>query len=177
MDALIFSSASSTTGEPSPARSATTIWHRRKEKPTWWEYFRVRRLTSEECFEESGPIGNLGDERSLGAIDKSQSYEYPFPPQDYKLRVGDQVECPVTKQPVGEILELRREANVIVVTPTRPRAPCCCASRPGSFLVWRFTSPAKLRARLRSGLRRSFDKPSWLFRDRLVQARATPAVA
>jgi predicted RecB family nuclease len=90
-------------------------WHRRKEKPTWWEYFRIRRLTSEECFQESGPIGNLQAERHIGTVDKSQGYEYAFPPQDYKLRVGDQVECPVTKQSVGEVVELRREVNAVVV--------------------------------------------------------------
>jgi len=110
-------------------------WHRRKEKPTWWEYFRIQRLTSEECFEESGPIGNLGAERSLGKVDKSQAYEYPFPAQDFKLKVGDQVECPLTKQSVGEVLELRREANAIVVkrAGTLAQPPLALSKVPGGF--------------------------------------------
>ncbi len=94
-------------------------WHRRKEKPTWWEYFRVRGLTAEECFEESGPIGNLGPEKAAGKEKKSQLFEYAFPSQDYKIKLGDKVECPVTKQVVGEVHELRRDQNVLVVKRTK----------------------------------------------------------
>lgn len=96
----------------------TLDWHRRKEKPSWREYFRIRRLTAEECFEESGPIGNLGAEKHVGPIQRSQGYEYSFPAQDYKIKVGDKVECPVTKQALGEVVELRREANSVVVKRT-----------------------------------------------------------
>lgn len=112
-------------------------WHRRKEKPVWREYFRIGRLTADECFEESGPIGNLGPERSVGAIDRSAGYEYPFPAQAFNLNVGDDVECPVTKQAVGEIVELRREPHAVVVkrTDTLARPPVALAEVPPNFNV------------------------------------------
>lgn len=112
-------------------------WHRRKEKPVWHEYFRIGRLTADECFEESGPIGNLGPEKPIGAIDSSAGYEYPFPAQDFNLNVGDKVECPVTKQAVGEVVELRREPHSVVVkrTDTLALPPVALAEVPPNFSV------------------------------------------
>ncbi|HET9959011.1 MAG TPA: TM0106 family RecB-like putative nuclease [Polyangiaceae bacterium] len=112
-------------------------WHRRKEKPKWREYFRSRTLSAEGCFEESGPIGQLGPEQHLGAHKKSQAYEYSFPPQDYKIKVGDQVECPVTQQEIGEVIEIRREAHAIVVKRTKPlsQPPVALVEKPAHFSV------------------------------------------
>lgn len=111
-------------------------WHRRKEKPAWREYFRVRQLTAEECFQESAPIGNLGPEQALGASKRSQLYAYRYPPQEHKLRAEDVVECPVTEQALGEVVEVRREENVIVVKRTRTLAqpPVAMAKKPQDFL-------------------------------------------
>jgi uncharacterized protein len=112
-------------------------WHRRKEKPAWREYFRVRQLTADECFDESAPIGRLGSEQRLGlsASKKSQLYAYPFPAQEYKIRAEDHVECPVTQQALGEVVEVRRDENLVVVkrTGTLTETPVALAKVPQDF--------------------------------------------
>lgn len=112
-------------------------WHRRKEKPVWREYFRVRELTAEECFQESAPIGLLGPERHLGPSPsrRSQLYEYSFPAQEHKIRAEDHVECPVTEQSLGEVVEVRRDENLVVVkrTGTLVEAPVALAKVPNDF--------------------------------------------
>lgn len=94
-------------------------WHRRKENPTWREYFRAKSLTAEECFEETGPIGLLGAEQERGKEKRSRLFAYDFPPQEHKLKVGDKVECPVTGANVGEVFALERGGQTIVVKRTK----------------------------------------------------------
>lgn len=94
-------------------------WHRRKESPTWREYFRTQRLTADECFEETGPIGLLGPEQDRGKEKKSRLYAYDFPPQEHKIKKGDKVECPVTGAKLGEVFELDRAGSTIVVKRTQ----------------------------------------------------------
>lgn len=112
-------------------------WHRRKEKPGWREYFRIRELTTEECFQESAPIGLLGPERHLGVSpgERSARYEYSFPAQEHKIGIKDRVECPVTGQLVGEVVEVRRDENVIVVKRAKPLSipPVALAEKPKDF--------------------------------------------
>jgi uncharacterized protein len=94
-------------------------WHRRDAKPGWREYFRVRSLTEEELIDESGPIGALGQEVNRGRIaeprSRSDRYEYSFPPQEHGIKVGDKVECPVTAQALGTVIEIDRLANIVAV--------------------------------------------------------------
>jgi predicted RecB family nuclease len=97
-------------------------WHRRDAKPGWREYFRIRGLTEEELVDESGPIGGLGPEVCKGRIpgpgSKSDRYEYAFPPQEYGIKLGDVVECPVTRQTLGTVIEVNRDTNTVAVKRT-----------------------------------------------------------
>jgi uncharacterized protein len=60
-------------------------WHRRNDKPAWWDYFRLRKLTPEELVDESEPIGELAYVGVVGAEKQSLIHRYTFPPQDHKL--------------------------------------------------------------------------------------------
>ncbi len=97
-------------------------WHRRDAKPAWREYFRVRGLTEEELVDESIPIGGLGSEVCRGRIQEPRSrsdrYEYAFPAQEYGITVDDAVECPITGQVLGTVIEIDRDANVVAVKRT-----------------------------------------------------------
>ena len=60
-------------------------WHRRNDKPAWWDYFRLRKLTPEELVDESEPVGDLTYVGVVGAEKKSLVHRSTFPPQDHKL--------------------------------------------------------------------------------------------
>ena len=60
-------------------------WHRRSDKPAWWDYFRLRKLSPEELVDESEPIGDLSYVGVVGAEKQSIIHRYSFPPQDHKL--------------------------------------------------------------------------------------------
>lgn len=97
-------------------------WHRREAKPGWWEYFRVRGLAEPEFIEDAATLGALGPERDLGKEPgtRSRRYEYSFPAQEFKLKPGDKVECPITDQVVGEVLEVQHAEGLIAVKRTQP---------------------------------------------------------
>ncbi|MEO8229081.1 MAG: TM0106 family RecB-like putative nuclease [Chloroflexota bacterium] len=60
-------------------------WHRRNDKPAWWDYFRLRKLSPVELVDESEPIGDLTYAGVVGVEKKSLVHRYTFPPQDHKL--------------------------------------------------------------------------------------------
>jgi predicted RecB family nuclease len=113
-------------------------WHRREDKPYWWEQFRLADLSSEELVAESSTIGVLGPEMDRGKEQKkgsrSNRFEFSFPPQECTIEVGDRVYCPVTsrgvadfeadargekkKNVVGEVIEIDPERGFVAVKRT-----------------------------------------------------------
>jgi predicted RecB family nuclease len=71
-------------------------FHRREEKPAWWQYFEWHDMTAEELCEEFECLGDLKRTKMpQGKVDRSISLEYGFnPDQDTKLRAG--CTCAVT---------------------------------------------------------------------------------
>jgi uncharacterized protein len=76
-------------------------WHRREEKSTWWEFYRLLGLNSDQLVEEGDPIGGLepvGPKgEPFGRRTLRQIWKYRFPEQDHaiseKLRVFDPALC------------------------------------------------------------------------------------
>ena len=61
-------------------------WHRREDKATWWEFFRLMGLTSDQLIDESDPIGGLEPVQPIGEISKGkQVWRYRFPEQEFDL--------------------------------------------------------------------------------------------
>ena len=61
-------------------------WHRREDKATWWEFFRLMDLTSDQLIDESDPIGMLEPVGPLEEPSKGkQVWRYLFPDQDFDL--------------------------------------------------------------------------------------------
>ncbi|WP_116947727.1 TM0106 family RecB-like putative nuclease [Jiangella endophytica] len=67
-------------------------WHRREARAEWWEYFRLRRLSSGELVDDVSPLGGLADPRLLRTELRSGVWRYSIPPQDCRVRVGERVE-------------------------------------------------------------------------------------
>ena len=64
-------------------------WHRRDDKPAWWNWHDLRQKSTEELIAASDGIGGLTFDRELGPEKKSVIRRYRFPPQDHKFRQGN----------------------------------------------------------------------------------------
>ncbi len=69
-------------------------WHRREDKPQWWDFYRLGDLTDDELVRDPAALGELGPPehvRSLPPPRRSTLWRYRFPVQDSKLsgRVAD----------------------------------------------------------------------------------------
>ncbi|MEP7040097.1 MAG: TM0106 family RecB-like putative nuclease [Chloroflexota bacterium] len=75
-------------------------WHRREEKATWWQFFRLLALSSNQLIEEPDPIGGLEPVEPLTDRDAKgkQVWRYHFPAQEYKVSKGDGVYDPRKNQ-------------------------------------------------------------------------------
>lgn len=71
-------------------------WHRRENKPGWWEYFRRKKLTTEELVMERKAIGELSGGRVIEERKGSLIRRLRFPPQEHGFEPGDIAEDPVT---------------------------------------------------------------------------------
>lgn len=69
-------------------------WHRREEKATWWEYFRLAGLTADELVDERAAIAHL---TLIGTVDQTKTgiptHRYRFEQQDTDLRGDEQVKA------------------------------------------------------------------------------------
>jgi uncharacterized protein len=64
----------------------TLDWHRREDKSTWWEYYRLEALPADELFEERAAIGGLEFVAAVGGTSKAPNHRYRFPAQETELR-------------------------------------------------------------------------------------------
>jgi uncharacterized protein len=82
-------------------------WHRREEKATWWEFFRLMGLNADQLVEESAPLGGLEPVGPLGVATGRravwQVWRYRYPDQDHDIRAGMEVYDPAltTVRPDG----------------------------------------------------------------------------
>jgi uncharacterized protein len=66
-------------------------WHRREKKATWWEYFRLLRLSDEELLEEKAALARLEFLERVATPKRSVVDRYGFPPQECEIREGDKL--------------------------------------------------------------------------------------
>jgi len=82
-------------------------WHRREDKPQWWDFYRVGSLTDDELVRDGSALGGLSapeEPRSLPKPARSVVWRYRFPPQDTKVNgIGYDVD---THLRLGEIFAL-----------------------------------------------------------------------
>src|SRR5207244_1170741 len=71
-------------------------YHRREEKPAWWEYFHHLSLDDEELIEDGDTIGGLMPVGEPELDKQSFVYTLSFPPQEHKIG-GDCVD-PATQK-------------------------------------------------------------------------------
>jgi uncharacterized protein len=80
-------------------------WHRREEKATWWEYFRLLDVIPEELFDEKAGLAGLQLVGRCGGTETRPIHRYRFPPQDHDVRPGQTV-CAPDGQEIGEVADI-----------------------------------------------------------------------
>ena len=93
-------------------------WHRREDKATWWEFFRLMSLTPEELVDESEAIGGLEPVVMVedAGIDK-QVWRYRYPTQEFDLGRGEVYDVGrAAALPDGE-LKAWRAGSIVAVDP------------------------------------------------------------
>ncbi len=60
-------------------------YHRREEKPQWWEYFNHLELDADELFHDTDTIGEIEPVGEPERVKKSLVYTLSFPPQEHKI--------------------------------------------------------------------------------------------
>ena len=83
-------------------------WHRREEKATWWEYFRLADLSAEELLEERAGLSVLEFRGNVGGTSAAPIHRYKFPPQETELRGGEAL-CNVGGNKLGKVEEISSE--------------------------------------------------------------------
>jgi uncharacterized protein len=102
-------------------------WHRREQRPEWWDFFRYKELETADLVEDGTAIGDLGAPVEVGAVKRSRVWRYPFPPQDCKVAIGKYAPDVDTHAPVGKVVALDAVEGWIdlsmkrTVEPPRPR--------------------------------------------------------
>lgn len=90
----------------------TLDWHRRENKSSWWEFFRLQDLSADDLLDERAAIGGLSFVESAGGTTKAPIHRYRFVPQDTDLRGGEKVHLP-GGAPLGAIEDIQPAAYVV----------------------------------------------------------------
>jgi predicted RecB family nuclease len=102
-------------------------WHRREEKSSWWEYFRLCELSDIELQEDTTALGGLSYLGIVGQEKRSTIHRYRFPPQDHLIDRANAVHDPRTRKGVGKIvaidelnltIDVKRDASSAAPHPT-----------------------------------------------------------
>jgi uncharacterized protein len=90
-------------------------FHRRENKPAWWAMFHRQQLTEEELVDDAECIGGLRPDAATPPYrtHRSMVHTFSFPPQDFKMRVGDRPRRASTLKDAGEIVALDDDARLI----------------------------------------------------------------
>ena len=64
-------------------------WHRREAKVAWWEFYRLQKLDEQALLDEDLALSGLQFVEDTGEGKRTPVHRYLFPPQETKLRRGD----------------------------------------------------------------------------------------
>ena len=107
-----------------PLLAGLVGWHRREDRPKWWEFFRVEDLDDEMLVEDGSTIGGLSRPAQVGAVKSSLLWRYDFEPQECKLSVGKAAhDVDQPHDALGEVVELDPVAGYVVLKRSKTRQP------------------------------------------------------
>lgn len=108
-------------------------FHRRESKPDWWAVFSRQDLGHAELVEDAECLsGLMPDPASPPRPDKrSMIHTFTFPPQDFKLKVGDKPKRAGSLEAAGEVVAIDEDALTIELKLGPSRSPL----EPGAALI------------------------------------------
>ena len=100
-------------------------WHRREEKATWWEYFRLRDLSVEELTDERAALSGLEFIGKVDGAGRTPVHRYRFPVQETNLRSnlglrsagGDDIGTLVSIDAENFTVDIKKRRNTADVHP------------------------------------------------------------
>jgi uncharacterized protein len=136
-------------------------FHRRDDKPAWWEYFRLKSLSVEDLIEEGGALAGLTYEGPIGAEKQSTVHRYRFPAgQETKIHVGkDDWEDLASGKPVGTVDALDLLGGTIDVRRAKSKGPVLTSALIAPGPPYLPTLPESLRAVAASVIAEGIDGP------------------
>ena len=95
-------------------------WHRREDKVSWWEYFRLRDMEAEKLLDEPQAVAGLEHVERIGFVPhkttgnptKTVIDRYRYPAQEMEIRRGAELKLQ-DKQNLGKLAALDRRALTI----------------------------------------------------------------
>ena len=120
--------------------AALLDWHRRENKPQWWDHFRLVEAPIDDLVADGSALAELRFDADLGRIDRSALHRYRFDPaQDSKVLEGKSYLAlapngdgsgwdastvkVITLDPVNGLISLKRNAgdgHPVALIPTKP---------------------------------------------------------
>src|SRR5262249_13470557 len=95
-------------------------WHRREDKATWWEGFRLAELDEEALLEERSGLGGLRFAERLKEERKIPVDRYTFAKQETELREGEELHYKAEK--LGTVTAVDFGARTVDVKKTKKTA-------------------------------------------------------
>lgn len=94
--------------------SEVLLFHDRENKSVWWSFFDHQEMTIDELVADGEAVGEL--ELVGAAGDVKDAVVFRFPPQDYKVRVGDQLRDPFRGWEVGRAVEIDEQRGELTIS-------------------------------------------------------------
>lgn len=86
-------------------------FHRREDSVKWWEYFRLRDLSDDDCYDEPAAVAGLELVERVGGTAKYPIHRYRFPQQTVELKPEDLLHT--GDQELGDVVAIDRAARLI----------------------------------------------------------------
>jgi hypothetical protein len=122
-------------------------WHRREQKATWWELFRLGDLMAEELLDERAALSGLTFLGPPGGTTGAPIHRYSFPPQEAELRGGEGLRARGGAK-FGSVQALSVEQGWVEIKKRKDSAE----THPEAVFAHRTTAAADIRAYLGDAL-------------------------
>jgi uncharacterized protein len=116
-------------------------YHRREDKATWWEFFRLRDTPEEDLFDEREAVAGLTFLQEVGTVKRSVVHRYSYPPQDMELDPGDDVVA-LDGSKFGKVMSINRVSRTIDVL----KGPKRATYHPTAMFAFTFVPPDVMEA-------------------------------
>lgn len=94
-----------------PLLAGLVGWHRREQRPAWWDLFRLADLDEDDLVEDGSALGGLSAPVHVGNVKRSHVHRYTFPPQDTRIRPGRAAIDVDTRTSAGRVVDIDPEAG------------------------------------------------------------------